>query len=763
MKTPSAARATSRLLLTCALLGITYTATLAAQSNDAEINRKVEDLLRQMTVEEKVGQLSQLGGMPFIPDSIKIDERVRRGHAGSILWLSDPKAINRLQHIAVEQSRLHIPAIFGLDVIHGFKTIFPIPLAMAASWDPALVERSQTVAAREARASGIHWTFAPMVDIARDARWGRIIEGAGEDPYLGAAIARAQVRGFQGTDLGKPERVLACAKHFAGYGAAEGGRDYESVYISEDQMWNVYLPPFQAAAEAGAVTFMSAYMDLNNVPATANRFLLQDVLRTAWGFQGFVVSDANAVGDLVTHGFATDKQDAGFRALTAGVNMDMASHTYLDHIPALVAAGRIPMSLIDELVRPVLAAKFKLKLFEHPYVDESRTEAVFNAPEHRQAARVAAQRSAVLLRNESAALPLTKDASKSVAVIGPLGDSLNDMLGSWTTFGLQSDAVTILQGIKYKLGSASKVEFAPGVQIRKQFVSMFDTMLGPKPTPPWTEDQSAAEFAKAVELAKRSDVIVLALGQAATMSGELASQASLELPGRQQQLMEAIVALGKPVVLVLVTGRPVNITWAAAHVPAILEVWHAGTEAGNAIADLLFGDAVPGGKLPVTWPLSVGQEPLYYAHNLSHDPKNQDQRYWDEASKPLYPFGYGLSYTSFSFTNPRVSRKELKAGQSLEVSVDVENTGSRAGDEVAQLYIHQQTGSASRPVRELKGFERLTLAPHEKRTVRFQLGERELRYWNSAAKGWVVEPAKFDVWVGGSSDAPLHAGFTVTR
>ena len=762
MRHPSTILAALRRLAPYMLGGaISISAGAASRASDAEINHKVEDLLRQMTLEEKVGQLSQIGGVAFIPDKISVDERVRRGHAGSILWLSDPKAINRLQKIAVEQSRLHIPSIFGLDVIHGYKTMFPIPLAMAASWDPALVERAQSVAAREARASGIQWTFAPMVDIARDARWGRIIEGAGEDPYLGSAIARAQVRGFQGTDLSQPDRVLACAKHFAGYGAAEGGRDYDSVFIPEDQMWNVYLPPFQAAADEGVATFMSAYMDLNNVPATANAFLLQDVLRRAWGYKGFVVSDANAVGDLVTHGFAADKKDAGFRALTAGVNMDMASHTYLDHLQDLVKEGRIPMTLIDDSVRPILEAKFKLGLFEHPYVDESQTEKVYNTPEHRQAARLAAQRSAVLLRNEGGVLPLQKDSGKAVAVIGPLGDSVNDMLGSWTTMGIQSDAVTIVQGIRNKLGAGSKVEFAPGVEIRKRFPSMFDSFLGPKPTPAWTEARSSEEFSKAVALAKRSDVIVLALGQTAAMSGEMSSQMSLELPGRQQELMEAVAALGKPVVLVLVTGRPVNIAWAAAHVPAILEAWHAGTEGGNAIADLLFGDANPGGKLPVTWPRHVGQEPIYYARNQSHDPGNLGKRYWDEASTPLYPFGYGLSYTSFAFSNLRASKSEMKQGENLEISVDVENTGSRPGDEVAQLYIHQQTGGASRPVRELKGFERVTLAPHEKKTIQFRLGEKELKYWNSASKSWVVDASRFDVWVGNNSDAPLHASFLV--
>ncbi len=729
---------------------------------DRDVNKKVEDLLRQMTLEEKIGQMTQIGGVAFIPDSLKPEERVRKGQAGSILWLAEPKAINRLQKIAVEETRLHIPMIFGLDVIHGFKTVFPIPIAMAAAWDPALVEQAQTVAAREARASGIQWTFAPMVDIARDARWGRLMEGAGEDPYLGSAIAKAQVRGFQGTDPSQQDRVLACAKHFAAYGAALGGRDYDSVFVPESQLWNVYLPPFHAALEAGAATFMSAYMDLNDVPATANRFLLHDVLRKTWGFQGFVVSDANAVKDLLTHGFAKDAQDAAYLAVSAGVDMDMASRTYLDHLASLVKAGKVPMSVIDGAVRPILAAKFKLGLFDHPYADESKLASVLNAPEHRQAARVAAQRSAVLLRNEGQVLPLAKDSGKSIAVIGPLGDSQADMLGSWLVMGMPLEAVTIAQGIRNKL-PGSRVEFAPGVDIHKNFLSMFDQFMGPKPSPPWPEARANEEFAKAVELAKRSDVVVLTLGELGSMSGEMASQASLELPGKQRQLMEAVVATGKPVALVLVSGRPVNISWAAAHVPAILQAWHSGVEAGNAVADLLFGDANPGGKLPITWPRDAGQVPIYYAHNLTHDPANQGKRYWDEESTPLYPFGYGLSYSTFSFSNLHVSQSETKPGQAIEVSVDVENTSARPGDEVAQLYIHQKSGSASRPVRELKGFERISLAPHEKRTLHFPLGKAELSYWSESARNWVQDAAQFDVWAGGDSSASLHTTFAVKQ
>ena len=713
---------------------------------------RVDDLLKQMTLEEKVGQLAQVGGIAFIPGMPKPEDEIGKGRAGSVLWISDPAAINKLQKIAVEESRLKIPILFGLDVIHGFKTIFPMPLALAASWDPALIERVQSVAAREARAAGIAWTFAPMVDIARDPRWGRMIEGAGEDPFLGAAVARAQVLGFQGTDLASPDRLLACAKHFAGYGAADGGRDYDSSYISESQLRNVYLPPFRAAAEAGAATFMSAYMDLNDVPATGNSFLLQEVLRREWNFTGFVVSDANAVGDLVTHGFAADRADAARRAFLAGVGMDMASGTYMNELPALVKAGKVPMSEVDAAVRRILEAKERLGLFERPYADEALAKSVVRNPEHRQLARVAAQRAAVLLRNEGGLLPLAKNVG-SVAVIGPLAESKADLLTMWAGFGIDtSSTVTIAEGIRNKLGADARIEYAPGVQIAKLYPSFFEAFLpGAKKPEVWPQALAEQEFTRAVETAKRAGVVVMVLGQLATMDGEAASQASLKLPGRQQELLEAVVATGKPVVLVLVNGRPIEMEWAAAHVPAILEAWHPGTEGGNAVADLLFGDANPGGKLPVTWPRNVGQVPIYYAHNLTHLPESSPSfksRYWDEASSPLYPFGYGLSYTSFTMSN-------LKAS-AAEVSAEIENTGSRAGDEVVQLYLHQRSGEASRPVRELKGFERVTLAPGEKKTVRFKIGPESLRYWSAARRDWVEDAAEFDVWVGSDSAASLH-------
>ena len=732
--------------------------------SNAQVNDQVNDLLRQMTLEEKIGQLTQLG--PYFPEELPMEDRIRQGRVGSILWVSDPAEINRLQHIAVEQSRLHIPLLFGFDVIHGFRTIFPIPLAMAASWDLDLVEQAQAVAAREASASGINWTFAPMLDIARDARWGRIIEGAGEDPFLGAAVARAQVRGFQGAQIGAPGHLLACAKHFAGYGAAEGGRDYDAAYVPEELMRNVYLPPFHAALKAGVATFMSAYLDLNDVPATGNPFLLDQVLRREWGFDGFVVSDAMAVGDLVTHGFARDPQDAAFRALTAGVNMDMASRTYMRNLADAVQSGRLAVDLIEAAVRPILASKIRLGLLEHPYIDEAQIPNVLATPGHRQLARTAAQRSAVLLRNETGLLPLKLNDFRSIAVIGPLGDSQSDLLSFWAMTGDPNQVVTVLAGIRNKVGSGVSIEHAQGVQLIRKYPAMFDVMMGrPQPTP-WTAAQSQAEFDRAVELAGRSDLVVLVAGELANMSGELASQASLELPGRQVELIKAVAAIGKPVVMVLVNGRPLDLSEVVESIPVILEVWHPGVEGGNAIADLLVGDAAPSGKLPVSWPRSAGQCPIYYAHNLTHQPETMPMftsRYWDIPSSPLFPFGFGLTYTTFACSNVRLDRSEARRGETLQVTVDVENTGARPGIETVQLYIHQCAGSASRPVRELKGFARVALAPGEKKGLQFTLGPEELSFWSTARNAWVQEAETFDLWVGSDSIAALHAGFKIVE
>ena len=723
-----------------------------------------------MTLEEKVAQLSQLPGLPieeFRQQVGKPEDFLRKYGAGSVLWVSEPKEINRWQHIAVDESRLHIPVLFGLDVIHGYHTIFPSAIAMASSWDPKLIESAQTIAAREARAAGIEWTFAPMVDIARDARWGRMVEGAGEDPYLGSAIAKAQVRGFQGTEPGAFDRVLACVKHYAGYGAADGGRDYDSSYIPEEQMWNTYLPPFKAAADAGVATFMSAYMDLNDIPATGNHWLMHDVLRETWDFKGFVVSDANAVHSLIIHGYARDGEDAAFKAFNAGVNMDMASGTYIKYLADEVKQHRVAMQEIDEAVLPILEAKIRFGLFEHPFIDESKISEVLNRPDHIAAARDAVHRSIVLLRNEQSLLPLDKSKIKSIAVIGPLGDAEKDLLDMWGAMTKPGPTVSILEGIKGKVGVGTSVEFAHGPNISREIPSFFENIpLGHmEEQPKQTSEEQRRAIDDAVALAKRSDLAVLVLGEIDLMSGEAASRASLKLLSGQEELLEAVSATGKPVVLILINGRPLDISWASQHVPAIVEAWYPGSQGGNGIADILFGDASPAGHLTVTWPRSSGQEPLYYNHNLTQAPEEAPDfksRYWDAISTPLYPFGYGLSYTTFSFDNLKVDQTEAKVGSTLDVSVDVANTGSRSGDAVVQLYIHQRAGSASRPVRQLKGFQKVSLASGAKQTVHFKLGPDELQFWSPALKKWVVEPEQFDVWVGDNSQAKLHSEFRLT-
>jgi beta-glucosidase len=762
---------TVALFLTSAFAFLTTARNAPAQANliSQDSARRAESLLKQMTIDEKVGQLTQSAGivMPML-GSEKPDDLIQQGKVGSVLWLTDVKEINRLQHLAVEKTRLHIPILFGFDVIHGYRTVFPVPLAMASSWDPGVEEAAQKYAAADARAAGIQWTFTPMVDIARDARWGRIVEGAGEDPYLGSAMARAQVRGFQGSALG-PDSVIACVKHFAGYGAAEGGRDYDSSYIAEVLFRNVYLPPFHAAEEAGAGSFMSAYMDLNDVPATGNRWLLTDILRKEWGFKGFVVSDAFAVASLQVHGYAADPADAAYKAITAGLNMDMASQTYTHNLAKLVADGKVAESELDKAVLPILEIKYELGLFDHPYVDESKVESVLNRPEGLVLERSIGGRSMVLLKNADHTLPLSKTIKK-VAVIGPLADSTRDIEGGWTVEGLfggggKSHPVTVLAGLKNKLGPDAAITYVSGPTPTREFPSLFDAIQGKKLQPPPSAAEIADWLAKTKDAAASADIIVAVLGELSDMSSENESRASLDLPGIQQQMLEIVAQSGKPVVLVLENGRPLDIRWAAEHVPAILEAWYPGTEGGNAVADVLFGDVNPGGKLPVSWPRVAGQEPLYYNHNLTHEPEDRPEftsRYWDMSSKPLYPFGYGLSYTTFKFANVRLNKASIKSDEATEVEVDVTNSGSTAGDAVAQMYIHQRAGSASRPVRQLKGFRRLTLKPGETKTLKFPLTKDELSFWSPQTKAWGVEPGTFDVWVGEDSTATLHSEFTVT-
>jgi beta-glucosidase len=744
---------------------------------EANIRARVDELIAGMTLAEKAGQLTQyfyFGGLPDIDaesigavqpskQAATVEAASGRGEVGSLLFVTDPAEINRLQRLVVEGNRLGVPALFGFDVIHGLRTIFPVPIAMAASWDPGTIERGQAVAAREARAVGIHWTFAPMVDIARDPRWGRIIEGAGEDPFLGAAVGAAQVRGFQGARVGSPEGVIAGPKHFAGYGAALGGRDYDEVNISDYELWNVYFPPFVAALEAGAGNVMTAYMDLNGIPATGNRWLFSDVLRGMWGFEGFVVSDANAVRNLVTHGFAADLADAGARAVTVGVDMEMAiADPAYAHLPEAVERGAAREEALDVSVRRVLEAKLRLGLFDEPYVDEDRARDVLGDPAHREVARVAAERTAVLLRNEGGLLPLDAASLGSIAVIGPLAGSRRDTLGPWCFDFDLDETVTVLAGIQQKAGEVADVRYAPGVRpAQRPTPSIFDMFGHNIPEDPEGFDDDG-ELQRAVDLARDADVTVIVVGEWQNMIGEQASRSSLELPGRQLELLQAVVATGTPVVLLVMNGRPLDLRWAAQHVPAILDIWYPGTQGGTAVANLLFGDVSPGGKLPLSWPRTVGQVPMVYSHTRSHEPENQARRYWDEESTPLFPFGHGLSYGSFAYSDLAADRDAISPDEALTVSVTVANTAERTADEVVQLYIHQRYGSASRPVRELKGFQRVTLAAGESRTVRFTLGRPQLRYWNAMSRDWVMDASTFDVWVGGDSTAELSTTFEVT-
>jgi len=741
--------------------------TLPFQDAALSPEERTEDLLSRLTLEEKAGQLTQyfyfgdgdlpdeaaLAAMPeeardFAMQPRKVEEALGHGGAGSLLFVADPALHNRLQRKAVEGSRWGIPLIFGFDVIHGFRTIMPVPIAMAASWDPSTATNAQAAAAREARAVGIHWTFAPMVDIARDPRWGRIVEGAGEDAVLGAAVAAAQVRGFQGE--GGAESVVSGPKHFAGYGAARGGRDYEDSEISDSELHNVYLKPFRAAIEAGAGNIMSAYMDLNGVPASGNRWLLTDILRDEFGFDGWVVSDANAVRSLEAQHFARDLTDAGARALNAGLDMEMCMFDpAYGRLPEAIAAGLVSEATLDQAVRRVLVAKFRLGLFEHPFVEEDATGAVLADAGHREVARAAAEKVLVLLKNEGGLLPLT--SQQNLAVIGQLADSPRDTLGPWVFDHDVDETVTIFDGLRARAGDGTTVNYAPGVRAGDRvYGSMFDAMDHGLPTTPDDFDDDA-ELARAVELARTSDVALVVIGQNQNMIGEFASSSTLDLPGRQLELLQAVVETGTPTVALVMSGRPLDLRWAQAHVPAILQVWYPGTRGGEAVAAAVFGDVAPGGKLPFTWPRTVGQVPMIYNHYRTFQPENNDKRYWDEESTPLYVFGHGLSYAEFGYGDVQLEPSTIRVGEATTVAVQVTNNSGINADEVVQLYIHQRHGESTRPIRELKGFERVTLAGGETRTVRFRLGAEELRYWSAASRGWVQDATEIDVWVGGSS------------
>lgn len=751
-----------RLTLGAAVVGMLVTASQISakgsqHQSEAELSRRIDALIDQMTVEEKAAQLQVQFVMPM-PGGTTPDQRAEKG-VGAFLFISDPAEANRLQRMAMEKSRLRIPLLFAYDINHGLATIFPVPIASAASWDPAMVERNEAIAAREGRAVGIHWTFGPVADIARDPRWGRIVEGPGEDPYLASAIVSAQVRGFQGPRIGTPGRLIAGPKHFAGYGAALGGRDFDEANVSDADLWNIHLPPFKAAIDAGAGNIMTAYMALNGIPASGNRWLLTEVLRDQWGFKGWVVSDNEAVKNLRTHGLSQNSQQSAQIALAAGVDMEMTfANSAFSNLPKALAERSITTQQLDTAVRRILEAKLRMGLFEHPYVDAIAATKILRAPQHLQAAQLAAERSAVLLKNENGLLPLDRDTVSSIAVIGTLADSPRDPLGAWVFPQNNPVKQTILAGIREKLGTRVKVTYSPGVAMAKRLYPSPFEMMEKGPTRPAPQDDTSG-IAEAVSTARAADATIVVVGEGHEMIGEGGSRSSLDLPGRQQELLDAVVATGKPVVVVLMNGRPLDLKETKAQ--AILDIWYPGSRGGAATANLLFGDAVPGGKLPFTWPRNAAQLPIYYSRLTSHDPRNADRRYWNEPNSPAYPFGHGLSYTSFSYSNLRVTPATIVAGQSVTVSVDLKNTGSHTGDEVAQLYVHQKAGTAARPIRELKGFQRISLKPGAMRTLTFTLGPNELRYWNAAKRESVIDTAEFDLAVGGDSTAPFAATFSV--
>jgi beta-glucosidase len=785
----------------CVLLSVFLLAslTVAAQTPQPsnpqlaspEINERAEALLKQMTLEEKIGQLVQYSaGFSTGPDAshLTYDQLAATGQVGSFINVVSAEATNHYQHLAVEKSRLHIPLIFGQDVIHGHRTTFPVPLALAASWDPAVIQTVARTSAVEARADGIQWVFSPMVDIARDPRWGRIIESAGEDPYLGSALARAWVKGYQQDDLGRPDSVAVSVKHFAAYGAAIAGRDYNAVEMGEPTLRQVYLEPYRAAVEAGAATVMSSFNSINGVPASANPFILTQILRNEWGFNGFVVSDWGAVAELLHHSIGPDGATVARKALMAGVDMDMEGDLYGNVLAAQVRSGMIPESVVDEAVRRVLRVKFALGLFDHPYTQPG--PACDATPERRALAREVADETFVLLKNDPVAgrgtlLPFAGKA-KTVALIGPLADDPREMLGAWAPAGDPKYVITLKTALAEKLGA--RLLYARGCEL----LSGEDANVLKRVsfTGPTEEDEhlpvpdDAKTIAEAVETAKKADVAILALGESASwMEGEASSRATLGFTGAQEQLLEAVVATGKPVILIVLAGRPLELKWAAAHVPAIIEAWSPGIEAGPALTDVLFGDVNPSGKLPASLPRAVGQEPLYYAQlptgrpakgDLSHLPRNSDEkfvsRYMDEENSALFPFGWGLSYTTFSYSQPTVSRATVPIGEVISsghnsittVGVDVKNTGSVIGTEIVQLYIRNTSASVEQPVRELKGFARITLAPGEQKHVEFPLGFDELNFYNSESKR-TVEPTTYKIWVGGSSLATAETELKVVE
>ncbi|MET3027156.1 glycoside hydrolase family 3 N-terminal domain-containing protein [Flavobacterium sp. UW10123] len=730
--------------------------SLFASAQQQTIDQKVNDLLKKMTIEEKVGQLNQYTGDNQATGPITINPNkqaeIKAGLIGSMLNVIGTKYTRGYQELAM-QSRLKIPLLFGQDVIHGYKTTFPLPLAEAASWDLAAIELGARVAATEAAASGIHWTFAPMVDIGRDPRWGRVMEGAGEDTYLGSKIAYARVKGFQGNKLGDLNSVMACVKHFAAYGAGVGGRDYNSVDMSERMLLETYLPPFKAALDAGAATFMNSFNDINGIPATGNAHLQRDILKGKWNFQGFVVSDWGSIGEMVAHGYSKDLKEAAYSAITAGSDMDMESNAYRKNLAELVKEGRVSIDLVDDAVRRILRKKFELGLFDDPYKysDPKREEKALGNPEHRKAALEMAEKSIVLLKNENQTLPISK-STKTIAFIGPMVKEYKANMGFWAVelpeVNYDKWVVSQWDGLQNKVGKNTKLLYAKGCEV--------------------TGDNKDG-FAEAVATAKQADVVVLSVGERHDMSGEAKSRSDIHLPGVQEDLIKAVMATGKPVVVLINAGRPLVFNWTADNVPAILYTWWLGTEAGNAIANVLFGDYNPSGKLPMTFPREVGQVPIYYNHFSTGRPAKDENAtnyvsaYIDLKNSPKFPFGYGLSYTTFDYSGLKLSSTKIKSNETIKVSFELKNTGKVAGEEVVQLYLKDKFGSVVRPVLELKDFQKVKLNAGESKTIEFTIDKEKLSFYNNKLE-WVAEPGDFAVMIGTSSaDIKLKSDFELVN
>ncbi len=731
---------------------LTFCNILFAQlhSLSSQTETKIDSIITLMTLEEKLGQLNQIGGTWYDDKTERLNEEqtklLRDGKIGSFLGIMGAEETGRIQKIAVEQTRMHIPVLFGYDVIHGLSTISPIPLAEASSWNPDLVEQSAHVAAVEASAVGIHWTYAPMVDIARDPRWGRIAEGSGEDPFLGSAMAAARVKGFQGKNILDDGNLLACAKHFAAYGGAEAGRDYNTVDISERTLREIYLPPYKAAVDAGAWTLMSAFNEIGGDPSSGSRWLMTDILRREWGFKGFVVSDYTSINELVNHRIAKDRTEAGIIGLNAGVDVDMMGRIYMTELVDAVRRNKISEEVVNESVRRVLRVKFAYGLFDNPYrnSDPSKGPKVLLSKEHRNVVRSMAQQSIVLLKNQNNVLPLSK-STKSIALIGPLAgnDHKTDLVGTWAWTKDTASVVSVIEGIKSKASPSTKLLYDKGCEI---------------------ESDSGTRIEQAVKIAKQADVVIAVFGESQRLSGEAASRTNIDLPGRQKELLQALQKTGKPIILVVMSGRPLTMQWEADNISAIIESWHLGVETGNALADVLFGDYNPSGKLPVTFPRSVGQIPIYYNSKSTGRPfsvtDKYTSRYLDSPNSPLFPFGYGLSYTTFTYSDVKVSSSSIKNNESILVSVDVENSGKRAGEEVVQLYLRDDFATVTRPVKELKGFKKVSLNPGEKKRVEFTISPDAMSFYNLAMKK-VVEPGTFTVYVGGNSVDCKEAVFEV--